>query len=213
VTKQELEERVKYLENRLINMEDIQEIENLQRIYGYYLDARLYEQVIDLFSDKTESIEIGGMGVYMGKKGVIRLMRNYYNASPPYPGKMALHMQLQGVVHVDPSGDTAKGRWYCLMIQAQKINGKEDIKAIWGHGKYEDEYIKENGKWLLKKVLFINTFRTPYEDGWVKTPVITTPLYAHVPDNAKPDLPSTAIHPYPENYYLPFHYKNPITGK
>jgi hypothetical protein len=213
VTKQELEEKVKRLEDRLINVEDIQEIEKLQRIYGYYLDNRHYEEVIDLFSEKAESIEIGGMGVYLGKKGVINLMRNYYGASPPYPGKMAMHLQLQGVVHIDPSGDTAKGRWYCLMIQAQKINKKPEIKAIWGHGKYENEYIKENGKWMIKKILFINTFRTPYEDGWVKTPTISTDLFERLPDNAKPDMPSTAIHPYPENYTLPFHYKNPITGK
>ncbi len=32
-------------------------------------------------------------------------------------------------------------------------------------------------------------------------------------DPVKPDLPPTAYHPYPSQYIVPMHYKNPITGK
>ena len=41
-----------------------------------------------------------------------------------------------------------------------------------GSGVYENEYIKENGKWKIKKLHYSRIFMSPYEDGWVKTPVI-----------------------------------------
>jgi hypothetical protein len=67
--KMDLEE----LEKRVTLLEDIQEIENLQRIYGYYFDNCMFQEVIDLFSDNTESVEITDHGVFKGKEGVKRL--------------------------------------------------------------------------------------------------------------------------------------------
>jgi len=36
---------------------------------------------------------------------------------------------------------------------------------------WENEYVKEDGKWKIKKILFNRIFTTPFEDGWVKTPM------------------------------------------
>ena len=50
---------------------------------------------------------------------------------------------------------------------------------------------------------------TPYEDGWVKTPTTPVPFR---PGGPKPE-PSTCYKPYPSGYVLPYHYKNPVSGK
>jgi hypothetical protein len=204
----ELEAKVKELEAKVTKVNDIEEILALQNMYGYYLDNRLHEDVAALFSDNAESVEIANRGVYLGKEGINRFFL-HAQGKPAPRFWMARHLQLQGVVHVDDDGKTAKGRFQCFMILATESVVPGIPRPCWGYGVYENEYVKENGKWMFKKVHFNRIFYTPYEDGWVKTPDISS-----VPrDPVKPDLPPTAYHPYPNAQLLPFHYKNPITGK
>jgi hypothetical protein len=87
-----------------------------------------------------------------------------------------------------------------------------DCRAIFrlDTGIYENEYIKENGKWYFKKLHRNNTFWTPYEDSWLKTPLLGN-MDEH--PTIKPDAPPTAFHPYPSGFHLPYSFKHPITGK
>jgi len=50
MTVEELEAKVKAMENELQRLKDIDEIKCLQRAYGYYLEHWMAEDVIDLFS-------------------------------------------------------------------------------------------------------------------------------------------------------------------
>ncbi len=67
------------LEKQVTLQEDIQEIEHLQRIYGYYFDNNMWAQIVDLFSDNAESVEIVDHGVFYGKKGVRRVYWDMFN--------------------------------------------------------------------------------------------------------------------------------------
>jgi hypothetical protein len=204
----ELDSKERALEDRIRILEDIEEIKKLQYIYGYYLDNKMGDQIIDLFSDDTESVEIGG--VYLGKEGVKRVFKRF--GGGPIPGEMQLHTMEQPVIDVDPDGKTAKGRWRIIWSRAQEIEG--EFKALWAQGLYENEYIKENGKWKFKKLVLWTIYRTPYEDGWVKTPVVPSARNAmELPEDIRPDKPYTGPKPYPSTDFLPFHYKHPITGK
>ncbi|MGD0915851.1 MAG: nuclear transport factor 2 family protein [Thermodesulfobacteriota bacterium] len=200
------------LEKQVTLMEDIQEIENLQRIYAYYFDSHQWQNVVDLFSENVESVEIADYGVYKGKKGVKRFYLDLLRGKPPRVGELSIGMIMQGVVNVDPNGKTAKGRWYCIMIEAKPTLSlhEGELRQLWGNGIFENEYVKENGKWLFKKVFFFLNFRTPYEDGWLKVPVVgQNGPSTEVP----PDAPPTFYHPYPAGVHLQPHYKHPITGK
>jgi hypothetical protein len=200
------------LQERITRLEDIKQIEKLQRIYGYYLDYNEYQKVVDLFSDHTESVEIADYGVYKGKKGVKKFYLELLGGKPPRVGELSIGMIMQGVVDVEPDGKTAKGRWYCMMIEAKPTISlhEGELRQLWGNGIFENEYIKENGKWLFRKVFFFLNFRTPFEDGWLNVPVVgQNGPSMEVP----PDAPPTFYHPYPAGVHLPPHYKHPITGK
>jgi hypothetical protein len=162
----ELEAKVKYLEARLTEIHDTQQIEKLQRIYGYYLDNRKWDDVVDLFSENTDSLEISDSGVYLGKAGVARFFKGFLGRGglPPGSGALGTHMQLQGVVNLDPDANTAKGRWQCLMLLATPLNNQ--LTALLGHGVYECVYIKESDIWKFKKMHFYLVFRTPWDQGW-----------------------------------------------
>ena len=203
------------LEARIQRLEDIKQIERLQRIYGYYRDYGEWEKVVDLFSDNTESVEVADHGVYKGKEGVRKFYIDLIKGGKdrkPRPGVLSICMQMQGVITVEPDGKTAKGRWYGYMIEARPTMSlhEGELRQLWGHGIYENEYVKEDGKWKIKKLHFFLNFRTPYEDGWLKTPVVGH----HGPDPiVKPDAPPTTWYPYPSGYHFQPHYKHPITGK
>ena len=207
---EKLEARVRALEKmeaRVSTLEDTEQIKKLQMVYGYYLDNDMYADIIELFSENTESVEIADHGVFLGKEGV----RKFFNIimgreGKPVSPELSLHLvlQLQGVVHVEKDGKAAKGRWQGWMVGVKPLAGV--MRQIWGHGIYEDEYVKEAGEWKFKKVHFNLTFQTPYEDGWLKTPVINRPKGYSI----KPDKPSSAYRPYPSGYVVPYHWKSPV---
>ena len=207
--------KLEEIQARLMRLEDIRQIQKLQHIYGYYRDYGDWQKVVDLFAEKDASVETEDHGVYKGREGV----RRYYIdllgeglKKPPRPGLLHIMFQLQGVVTVNPDGKTAKGRWYGMGMEARPTASlhEGELRQTWIHGTYENEYVKEDGKWKIKKLHFNLTFRTPYEEGWLKVPVVGQ----HGPNAlVKPDAPPTAYHPYPSGYHVPFSFKNPVTGK
>lgn len=201
---EQLESRLKKLEDRVMRQEDIENIKKLQRAYAFYLERGMFPEIIDLFSDDTESIDTGG-GVYLGKEGV----KKHFAVKESLPEWLHITMPLSGIVDIDPGGKTAKARWYIMYCVTLRI---VDVpRALFGVGIYENEYIKEEGKWKFKKVHNYYIFQTPFEEGWVKTPFVPFDLYFNLPE---PDMPSPySGKQYPSGVTFPFHYKHPITGK
>ena len=201
------------LEARVQTIEDIEAIKKLQRAYCYYLEHWQDEEIISLWSQSPNvSVEIGDSGLYTGKEGVREFFSypSHFFTSEPKPPPEFLHllMPISGIVDVDPGGKTAKGRWYGSGHLSVPRKGK--VPAMISSGIWENEYVKEDGKWKFKKLLFYTIFGTPYKDGWVKTPHIER----SIPKDKRP-APSNAniTKTYPSGYIFPYHYKNPVTGK
>jgi len=191
------------LDARITALEDIEKIKKLQNIYGYYFDAGEHDDIIDLFSENAVSFEGGDHGVFFGKAGVIKFFREILGKMATPPPELSLHLVImyQPVVNIDPGGKTAKGRWHGWMCGTRSQEGKPI--QTWGHGIYENEFVKEGSEWKFSKLHYNVTFRTPYEDGWLKTPFIG----GTSDDPIKPDAPPTALHPYPSGYTVPYHWK------
>ena len=61
-TQEHLQQHIEQLEKRLVQLEDIEQIKRLQRMYGYYIDNRLWTEMTELFSDSEAVMEIGQRG-------------------------------------------------------------------------------------------------------------------------------------------------------
>ena len=86
--------------------------------------------------------------------------------------------------------------------------------AVLGVGTYENEYIKEDGKWKILHLRFDDIFLSPYEEGWAKTPKLWGKLKKMANFVGQPgDLPDPPPSKSPFGDQMPFHYKHPITGK
>lgn len=207
------------LEAQVTRLEDIHEIENLERIYGFYFDGRRMKEVVDLFSENAESVEIESHGVYYGKAGVKKMyVENAGGGAPSKPGQPppppprrrgagsgTTIIQIGGVITLAPDGKSAKGRWHTWLAETFPFAGV--MGQYWLHGYYENKFVKENGKWLFSKLYWNTTFYTRFETGW-----LVQPLVGLLPMPG-PDAPPTAFHPYPSGYHLPYSFPHPITGE
>jgi carotenoid cleavage dioxygenase len=87
------------------------------------------------------------------------------------------------------------------------------VRAISLDGIYTCEYVKEDGKWKIKKLKFHPISLAPPTEGWVKKEriaAITVDTQRKPRGPAKP-LDREAL--YPSGYIVPFHFKHPVTGK
>lgn len=195
---------------RLQRLEDIEAIERLQRAYGYYVDKHLWDQVIDLFAEDS-SVELDQRGIFLKKAGVRRMFLEKMGGGVVglKHGTLFNHIQVQGVVDIDPSGRAAKARYRTIV----QVSGFGAPVGFWSDGVYENDYVKENGVWKFRKLKFWPTYYTPFHQGWDGEQI------ACINGDGSgmsvgADLPSTdKAGVYPNVYYPPFHYNNPVTGK
>jgi len=194
--------RAAALERDIARLEDVNAIKKLQRIYGFYTDKQLWSAAADLFS-AGGTIEVGGRGVYVGRDR-IRAFLALNGPEGPQPNRLFDQMQLQPIVHVAPDGQTAQGRWHVFAQEA--VHG---AYANWGLGVLENDYVKEDGVWKIRRHHFFTTMYTPYEAGWAKQAIPNSGPSAELP----PDQPPTvAYEAYPKAFVVPFHYDNPVTS-
>ena len=184
---------------RIERLEDANQIEILQRTYGYFVDKAQWTLLSELFA-KDATLEIGGRGVFVGRERVLEYMRTAFGKDGLTEGRLINHMQFQPIVDVDPDGVHAKMRMRAFVMS----NGG------WGLPLYENEYIKEDGVWKISKLCGPFTMYTSW-DGWAKNAVPNTRPDSFPPP---PDLPPSVVYlTYPSYYIVPFHYPNPVTGE
>ena len=204
-----LEAKVKDLENRLRTVQDIQEIEKLQRIYGFYLEHWMAKEIVDLFSDGPDVGLEWPEGKYVGKEGVKRYFETMENKDPEFLHQL---MQLSPVVTVDPDGKTAKGRFFSFGGVSVPRGG--GVSQSYISGTYENEYVKEDGKWKLKKITWHLNFSARPARGWVNEERIAAIKPGSTFAGPKPDIPDTRFElQYPSGHIFPFHFKHPVTGE
>lgn len=195
-------DRAADLDARVGRLADEQEIENLQKIYGYYYDRRMWDEVADLFADDG-TIEMAQRGVYVGKARV----REFLNLLGPVglkDGDLFDHVQLQVVVSVSADGRTAKAR-----SRELNMTGVFQAQGEWSEGVYENTFVKDGGVWKIKDLRYFPTFISAYDKGWAADAQPVATASAELP----PDRPPTSVYAiYPKAHIPPYHYDNPVTG-
>jgi len=187
------------LDKRITRLEDLNQIERLQRTYGYFVDKSQWKQLTELFTDDA-TLEIGGKGIFTGKPRVLEYMQTAFGPDGAKEGSLANHMQFQSIPDISADGKTG---WIRSRAYVMSLGG-------WGLPLYENEYRKENGVWKISRLTGPFTMYTSW-DGWAKNALNNT-----WPDkfDPPPDLPPSTVYlTYPAYYIIPFHYPNPVTGK
>jgi len=189
-----LPSRIAQVAQRAALLHDEYAIENLQKIFGFYIDKGQWDEAADLFAADA-TYEIVGHGVYVGQQRI----RDYLHAIGPKgaaPGRLFDNMQLQPIVTVSPDRRTAQGRWHLFAQYALAGQFHE-----WGTGVYENTYVRDGERWKIAGIKLYPTMVTPYEKGWGKTALRVSRMEPKLP----PDRPSSGAPGYEQSFVVPLH--------
>ena len=172
---------------------DYLEIWKLQSLYShlYYIGRR--SEIPGLFAQKTPGVtlEMEDSGVYEGLESVTRFWNTVLGGDKVTAGHLAIHMTVNPIIEIDRERTRAKAVWHSHGYCSLPMGGS--LKQFLCLGKYDMEYVKEDGRWKILKFAYCQAFMCPYEQGWVQEPVAAS--IAGSPDN-RPDKPTT--------YYMPY---------
>src|SRR4030042_219397 len=217
----ELEAELKNMKKQLQILQDIEEIQKVQRAYGVYIERGMGEEIIDLFADGPGvRLDFGRMR-YLGKQGV----RNYFHISDDdvfnkeNPEFFHQVMQLAPIIEVNPDGKKATGRFngFGVLIIPVKNGVTQNIFSCI----YQNDYVKENGKWKIQVMRLEAKYFHAISD-WVVEPGRLVKLDMTPQSNKsmpwpKPDevvkTPPKFKSDYPTDYIMPYLLKHPVTGK
>ena len=100
------------------------------------------------------------------------------------------------LIEISEDGTHAWGQWHIFGPHTNRVFDPETKTktdtAFWIAGKYDNEFVKENGEWKIPKLRPICRLRTPYHKGLLGMPGLpphSVPYYP--PDEAPPSPPLT----------------------
>jgi hypothetical protein len=125
------------------SIEDRLEIHELVMSYGHAVTIKSSKEWGDTWSkDSVWEIPVPGMDHIEGKENIVN---SWIEAMMPY--KQIVFKAWLGTLEV--KGDYAKGITYTNELGTDLKDQKTRVD-----GRYEDEFIREDGKWLFKKRSF-----------------------------------------------------------
>ena len=144
--------------------EDRAAIADLMSRYMFALDSTDPEAYAATFTGDAELTTAGG--TEHGTAEIMKMvqgLKDRLNKDATGPGRHFIGLRhIYFNLAVDVDGNTAKGEAYWQTIRRED-NGKPPI--IIAMGRYEDEFVKKDGHWLIAKRNIINDMTTPKKDA------------------------------------------------
>ena len=129
----------------LQQLADRMALKGLVDTFSNLADTRDVEAQVLLFTDSAEVISCHGSQVSSHLKGRKELAKRFKAFLDRFD--VVYHLNGQQTVKLD--GDKASGIAYCQVVLVRMENGR---KAMTTQGvRYDDEYVRQNGKWLINK--------------------------------------------------------------
>ncbi|KAF2198744.1 hypothetical protein GQ43DRAFT_492914 [Delitschia confertaspora ATCC 74209] len=156
---EETKATVEELAHRITRLNDEDEVRNLQHAYGFYVDRRMWTDVIDLFS--ANGTFSSGFGSTHGEAG-IREELERQGSEGLKKGVLNDRLIFDTIVQVDPNGREAITRGFEIgMIGDAMIQ-----TASWEFRVFRNHFIKENGLWKFRALEYSQTLVADYKVGW-----------------------------------------------
>ncbi|WP_213450565.1 nuclear transport factor 2 family protein [Rhizomonospora bruguierae] len=146
--------------NRIDRLNNEDEVRNLQHAYGYYVDERMWTDVVDLFTADA-TLGIDNVGVYHGPAGVRRAMERM-GPENLAQGILNNRIQFDTIVDVNPNGREATARG----IELAMVGDANTRAASWEFTVFRNRFVKENGLWKIKDMNLTPLVIADYATGW-----------------------------------------------
>ena len=149
------------LEQRVQRLEDLDQITEVTMQLARHFDNGYHaDGVVSLFTD--DGVFDGGpFGRYEG----LGAIHGFFDTITEQI-TFAKHHLATRTIHLDGNETGATGQWY---MWAHTIGGEAMFLAL----TWDMRYRKTAGRWLISQQRLDWQFLTPYQSGWVKTPMAT----------------------------------------
>jgi hypothetical protein len=151
----------KELANRIARLNDEDDARNVQNAYGYYVDRRMWTDVVDLFASNAE-FRIDGLGTFKGRSGVRQALERSMGPEGLTHGVLNEYPIWDLIVEVKPNGREAIARG----IQIGLLGEADEKKGAWEFAVFRNHLVKEDGLWKLSRVHITPLIRADYAQGW-----------------------------------------------
>jgi len=141
--------------------ESMRAVKNLQRTYAQYSQYGLWNEMADLFANEG-TYNFDGEAI-KGRKAIGEYFTSHEGGGQQglKPGALRAQIIDHPVVNLSVDGESAMGRWYGFALLCDN-QGNASIQG----GVYENEYVREDGKWKISLHHFHPQYDGPYETGW-----------------------------------------------
>ena len=162
---------------RIDRLEAAQACRNLMGKYSYYHTAFRNREYVELWAKREDSYYRFPFGEYRGYEAIRRCyLEEHGDRTDPgmdqnLKGMLMMHEMDTEVLEVAQDGQTAKGVWISPgheTVPARDLQEGEAPRgnAHWCWGKYEVEFIKEDGVWKLWHMILYPLFKTSFYKSW-----------------------------------------------
>ncbi len=136
-------------------------------------------------------------------------------------GLLLDHFQLQDVITIAPDRQTAKGRFRGVLAGGWHDAIRDALpegmpQQFWEAGIYENDYVREQGVWKIRRLNYMMQWQADYETGWAHTVAHLQPAAQCFPENPiGPDiiLEESEWRPtWPERQEVRMSFAHPVLG-
>jgi hypothetical protein len=139
-------DELKELRARIRVLEDLEAIKKLKARYWLYMDRKLWDEYGDCFTEDAV-MDVPPTTKWQGRKEIVQSLSKVLNSL------ITVHQGHHADIEII-SETTAKATWAMYdNIQDMRSNTKME-----GYGFYEDEYVKEHGRWKIKNLKLTRFF-------------------------------------------------------
>lgn len=151
------------LEQRIAAMNAEDQVRNLQNAYGYYVDRKMWDDVVDLFAEDAILEPADGERY----EGPASIRRAYERMGPAglEDGQLNDHMQLDMIVAVGANGLEAQSRGieWALLGDAEAGTAQMQLAV------FLNRYVFEVDAWRIIEMRVFPVMKTDYYEGWAKS--------------------------------------------
>lgn len=147
---------------RIQRLNDEDEVRNLQHSYGYYVDRRMWPDVVDLFVSNA-TINFGGLS-YTGVSNIRQGLEQSMGPEGLIQGILNDHLIFDTIVEVDSNGREAITRG----IEIGMLGDANKEAGFWKFGVFRNHFIKDadTGIWKIKAIETSELLTANYSTGW-----------------------------------------------
>jgi len=147
------------LEQQVQRLTDIEDIKQLKLRYAFFCDDNYNpDGLASCFTEDGVWDGAEEFGVHEGRHAI----RNFFLGAPDMIS-FAMHYTTNPLIEVN--GDVATGRWHLWQPMVQK----EGNQALWYMAQYSEQYVRQEGNWLIKHLAITAKSFTPHDTSFIQT--------------------------------------------